>query len=58
MTVVPVNVEALRKQEAAESRARWKTEDGFVYPGVETTLEANMHPKRPHPARVEELQEV
>ncbi|XP_052781235.1 uncharacterized protein LOC128217855 isoform X2 [Mya arenaria] len=57
MTVVPVNVEALKKQEKAESEAQWKTEDGFVYPGVKTTLEANQHPKKPHTARIDELEE-
>ncbi|XP_060570277.1 uncharacterized protein LOC132728621 [Ruditapes philippinarum] len=57
MTVVPVNVEALKKQEKLDSEARWKTEEGWIYPGMKTTLEANEHPKHPHTARVDELQE-
>lgn len=57
MTVVPVNVEALKKQEKLESEAQWKTEEGWIYPGMQSTLEANQHPKHPHPARVDELQE-
>ena len=58
MTVVPVNVEALKKQEAAEHRARFKTEKGWIFPGMKSMLECNVHPRRPITARVEELQEV
>ncbi|XP_056000936.1 uncharacterized protein LOC130048351 isoform X2 [Ostrea edulis] len=57
MTVVPVNVEAVKKEEKAESRARWKTEKGWIYPGMKPTLECNEHPQRPNTARIEELQE-
>lgn len=58
MTVVPVNVEALKKAEKEESQARWKTEKGWIYPGMKSTLECNEHPQRPNTARIEELQEV
>ena len=58
MTVVPVNVEALKKAEKAESQARWKTETGWIYPGMKSMLECNEHPQRPNTARIEELQEV
>ena len=58
MTVVPVNVEALKKQEKLDSQAAWKTEEGWIYPGMKTTLEDNVHPKKPHPAAVDELNEV
>ncbi|XP_062581954.1 uncharacterized protein LOC134243735 isoform X3 [Saccostrea cucullata] len=58
MTVVPVNVEALKKAEKEESRARWKTESGWIYPGMKSTLECNEHPRRPDTARIEELHEL
>ena len=58
MTVVPVNVEALKKQEKSDSKARWKTEDGWIFPGMKESLEDNVHPKKPHVATVDELQEV
>lgn len=58
MTVVPVNVEALKKAEKEESQARWKTEKGWIFPGMKSTLECNEHPQRPNTARIEELQEV
>lgn len=58
MTVVPVNVEALKKAEKEESQARWKMEKGWIFPGMKSTLECNEHPQRPNTARIEELQEV
>jgi hypothetical protein len=58
MTVVPVNVESIKKAETAESKARWKTEKGWIFPGMKSTLECNEHPQRPNTARIEELQEV
>jgi len=58
MTVVPVNVEALKKQAKIDSQARWKTEDGWIFPGMDTSLENNENPKRPHYARVDELYDV
>ena len=58
MTVVPVNVDALKKQEKTDSKSRWKTEDGWIYPGMRESLEDNKHPKKPHVAAVDELKEV
>lgn len=58
MTVVPVNIEALKKQEKLDSKACWKTEEGWIYPGIKTTEEDNVHPKKPHVAKVDELKEV
>ncbi|XP_033746510.1 uncharacterized protein LOC117331748 isoform X3 [Pecten maximus] len=57
MTVVPVNVEALRKQAQKEAKERWKTETGWIYPGMKTMQECNIHPGRPDTARAEELTE-
>ncbi|XP_021347646.1 uncharacterized protein LOC110446691 isoform X2 [Mizuhopecten yessoensis] len=57
MTVVPVNVEALKKQAQEEAKARWKTDSGWIYPGMKTMQECNVHPGRPNTARVEELTE-
>ncbi|KAK3601780.1 hypothetical protein CHS0354_016147 [Potamilus streckersoni] len=55
MTVVPVNIETLKKEAAEKSQARWKTDQGWIYPGMKTMLEANIHPKKPHSAKIEEL---
>ncbi|XP_069101496.1 uncharacterized protein [Argopecten irradians] len=57
MTVVPVNVEALKKQAQKETKERWKTETGWIYPGMKTMQECNVHPGRPDTARAEELTE-
>lgn len=56
--VVPVNLEALQKQEVEESVSAWQTGDGFVYPGVETATKSNVHPRKPDQARIDELEEV
>ncbi|XP_066284865.1 uncharacterized protein [Branchiostoma lanceolatum] len=55
MTVDPVDLEAVRKQQATESRDMWRTKDGFIYPGMKTTLECNVHPHKPGEARVDDL---
>jgi hypothetical protein len=57
-TVVPVDVKALEKEEAAASKALWRTPTGWIYPGRRTMQEANAHPKKPDSARVDELREV
>ncbi|KAL8603356.1 hypothetical protein ACOMHN_039719 [Nucella lapillus] len=56
-TVVPVNVQALAKRDAQLSRSLWRTHTGWIYPGKKTMVEGNVHPKRPHYARVDELKE-
>ena len=58
MTVVPVNVEAVKKQEEKESKDAWKTPGGWVFPGKKTMIESNKHPNKPHISRVEELSMV
>lgn len=58
MTVVPVNVEALKKQAEEESKARWKTEKGWSYPGFRSMQESNIHPRKPGTARRDSLKEV
>lgn len=58
MTVVPVNVEAMKKKAEWDSKQKWKTEKGFIYPGMKSMLECNVHPSKPDPARLDELQEV
>ncbi|CAH1265877.1 KIAA1257 [Branchiostoma lanceolatum] len=55
MTVDPVDLEAVRKQQATESRDMWRTKEGFIYPGMKTTLECNVHPHKPGEARVDDL---
>lgn len=57
-SVVPVDVEALEKQEQKDSVSAWQTADGFVYPGVDTAMKSNVHPKKPDPARIDELRDV
>ena len=54
----PVNLKQEEKDHAAAEKARWKTAEGWTYPGVKSTKESNQHPKRPDPARLDELDDV
>ena len=58
MTVVPVNVDAEKKEEKEDAKAAWKTSAGWTYPGKKTMQEANIHGRKPDVARTEELTEV
>ncbi|XP_013407741.1 uncharacterized protein LOC106171815 [Lingula anatina] len=57
MTVVPVSVEAVKRQETVDSKAAWRTARGFTFPGVNNLRMCNQHPKKPDVARVDELTE-
>ena len=39
-------------------RRKWRTREGFVYPGVSTARRSNTHPETPHPARAQDLNQV
>ncbi|XP_001191000.4 uncharacterized protein LOC755639 [Strongylocentrotus purpuratus] len=56
-SVVPVNVEAVKKAEEQRSKGAYQTDDGFVYPGIPISMESNVHPMKPDPARRDELKE-
>ncbi|XP_063952895.1 uncharacterized protein LOC129255695 [Lytechinus pictus] len=56
-SVVPVNVEAVKKAEEQRSKDMWQAEDGFIYPGIPSAIESNVHPMKPDPARRDELKE-
>ena len=58
MTVVPVNVEAERKAEMQAHKDKFRTPNGFTYPGKKTMIQSNAHPKKPDYARIEALQDV
>ena len=58
MTVVPVNVTAVEKEQAEAAKARYKTEAGWIYPGKKTMIESNVHPMKPHLARVDDIYQV
>ncbi|GFS25099.1 hypothetical protein ElyMa_003432800 [Elysia marginata] len=51
----PANLKQEEKDHAAAEQAKWKTADGWVYPGVKSTRESNQHPKKPDHARLDEL---
>lgn len=55
-TLVPVDVKALAREREEKSKARRKTRNGFVYPGMKTALESNAAPHKPDPARLDELE--
>ena len=57
-TFVPVDVEEIDKENQVESIKRWKTLDGWVYPGIKTSMQSNEHPRKLDQASVDELNEV
>ena len=57
-TVVPIDLDAVKKEEQLASTKRWQTSNGFIFPGKKTALESNIHPKTPGNARLDELIKV
>ncbi|XP_054693600.1 uncharacterized protein CFAP92 [Grus americana] len=56
-TFDPVDVVAACKESFAKSKSMWLSPDGFVFPGFKSSVESNLHPRRPDKARLEELSE-
>ncbi|XP_062401688.1 uncharacterized protein cfap92 [Sardina pilchardus] len=54
-TLEPCDAEAERKAAECRSRRAWRTPAGFTYPGFQSSVEANEHPKMPDEARIDEL---
>ncbi|XP_030063806.1 uncharacterized protein CFAP92 [Microcaecilia unicolor] len=54
-TLDPVDLETELKACAAKSRSAWLTPQGFLYPGVKSSIESNQHPRKPHEARILDL---
>ncbi|KAG8556830.1 hypothetical protein GDO81_018220 [Engystomops pustulosus] len=57
-TVSPVDTVQEMKKQVAKSRDEWMTPSGFLYPGFRSSIESNMHPKKPDDARILELTKV
>ncbi|XP_033647231.1 uncharacterized protein LOC117306814 [Asterias rubens] len=56
-TVVPVNVDVVRKLQELDSVDAWQTADGFIFPGMQAALEDNAHSRHPDVARRDELKQ-
>ena len=54
----PVNLKEALKAEEAENKAKWRTTEGWTFPGMRTTKESNVHPRHPDTARLDELDQV
>lgn len=57
LTVPLVDETRLRQDAELESRQRWKTQRGFVYPPPKDPEEYKAHPDKPSAARVDDLAE-
>ncbi|KAJ6668404.1 hypothetical protein lerEdw1_015781 [Lerista edwardsae] len=53
----PVDEDSALKEAIDQSKEKWLTSRGFVYPGFKSSIESNVHPRRPDETRVEELME-
>ena len=58
MTVVPVNVEAVKKAEEEAHETAFRTLNGFTYPGEKTMIQTHAYLKKPDTARRAKLREV
>lgn len=58
MTLVPEDLEQAQNSEQHHKKKLWQTTQGFVYPGLRTSLESNKHPIPLDRARQEELTKV
>nr|XP_033782540.1 uncharacterized protein KIAA1257 homolog isoform X4 [Geotrypetes seraphini] len=54
-TLDPVDLKTELKKHAAKSKRAWLTPQGFVYPGVKSSIESNQHPGKPHEGRILDL---
>lgn len=50
-----VDEERLKQDEAAESKTKWKTSRGFVYPAPRKAVEFIQHPMKPSDSRIDTL---
>ncbi|CAH3148550.1 unnamed protein product, partial [Porites evermanni] len=46
-TVLPIHPETVKKRELTDSKALWRTNKGFIFPGKKTSMVSNVHPKKP-----------
>ncbi|CAL1542846.1 unnamed protein product [Lymnaea stagnalis] len=51
----PVNLEQEKKDLNAADHAMWRTDAGWIFPGMKSVEESNKHPHRPNSARIDEL---
>lgn len=58
MTVVPIDVPAVKREEKELEKKKWQTTSGWQYPGMRPSICNNEHPLKPSPGRIDELTEV
>ena len=57
-TLEPVDTETVARYSSMMSRASWMTLQGWAYPGHKSSVLSNLHPRKPHEARIDSLKEV
>ena len=58
MTLLPDDINAVKKTMEDKSKEEWKTPKGWSFPGKKTMAESNIHPSKPDTARTEHLTTV
>jgi hypothetical protein len=58
LTLVPQDSDQEQKLQQKRQRKSWRTAQGFIYPGIRSSLESNKPSLQLHSARQEELTEV
>jgi len=53
---VPPSIKQITRSGIDKTKDKWKTRNGFVFPGMKSAVESNLYPKPLHPARLQELE--
>lgn len=56
-TFVPVNLKKEEKESLEKSKSLWKTNEGWIYPDIKTSLQSNEHPKKLDQASIDRINE-
>lgn len=56
-TFVPVNLKKEEQESIEKSKSLWKTNEGWIYPDIKTSLQSNEHPKKLDQASIDRINE-
>ena len=51
----PVDVDEFYRKKDAEAKESWRTKEGFIYPGMNSSMQDNYHSLKPAESRIADL---